>query len=101
MIQSGTALPLPLGPARWTLADREGALAWIFLLPSVVYIVALVAIPFVLAIGFAFSDVSAGDPSFDWAGFRNFAAAFDDPVLHPSRAARALYPVVRACEHVV
>ncbi|MGH3758383.1 carbohydrate ABC transporter permease [Actinophytocola sp.] len=67
--------------ARRTLADREGALAWIFLLPSVVYIVALVAVPFVLAIGFAFSDVSAGDPTFDWAGFRNFARAFDDPVF--------------------
>ena len=36
------------------LADRDGALAWLFLLPSVIYIIALVAIPFVLAIGFAF-----------------------------------------------
>jgi len=74
--------PTPVkGPARRRLADRDGALAWIFLLPSVVYIIALVAIPFALAIGFAFSDVSAGDPSFDWAGFRNFARAFDDPVF--------------------
>lgn len=76
------AEPTPVSAApRRRLADREGALAWIFLLPSVVYIVVLVAIPFVLAIGFAFSDVSAGDPSFDWAGFRNFTAAFDDPVF--------------------
>ena len=72
--------PVP-APGKRTLADREGALAWIFLLPSVVYIIALVAVPFVLAIGFAFSDVTAGDPSFDWAGFDNFAAAFDDPVF--------------------
>ncbi|HEX6359368.1 sugar ABC transporter permease [Actinophytocola sp.] len=69
------------GPARRTLADRDGALAWIFLLPSVAYIVVLVAVPFVLAIGFAFSDVTAGDPSFDWAGIRNFTRAFDDPVF--------------------
>jgi multiple sugar transport system permease protein len=67
--------------ARRRLADREGVLAWIFLLPSVVYIIALVAIPFALAIAFAFSDVSAGDPSFDWAGMRNFARAFEDPVF--------------------
>lgn len=74
--------PTPVaGPARRRIADREGALAWIFLLPSVVYIIALVGIPFALAIGFAFSDVSAGDPSFDWVGFRNFARAFDDPVF--------------------
>jgi ABC-type sugar transport system permease subunit len=76
------AAPAPVSPfARRRIADREGVLAWIFLLPSVVYIVVLVAVPFVLAIGFAFSDVTAGDPSFDWAGFRNFAAAFDDPVF--------------------
>lgn len=74
--------PTPVRPvARRTLADQDGALAWIFLLPSVVYIIALVAIPFVLAIGFAFSDVTAGDPSFDWVGFRNFVGAFDDPVF--------------------
>jgi multiple sugar transport system permease protein len=69
---------------RQRLADRDGALAWIFLLPSVVYIVALVAIPFFLAIAFAFSDVTAGDPSYDWAGLRNFRRAFDDPVFWAS-----------------
>lgn len=74
--------PTPVGvPARRRIADRDNVLAWIFLLPSVVYIVALVAVPFVLAMGFAFSDVSAGDPSFDWVGLRNFTAAFDDPVF--------------------
>ncbi len=66
---------------RQRLADRDSALAWIFLMPSVVYIVALVAVPFVLAIGFALSDVTAGDPSFDWVGTRNFRRAFDDPVF--------------------
>src|SRR4029079_6360281 len=50
-------------PARRRLAARDGLLAWGFLLPSVVYIVALVGVPFVLAIAFAFSDVTAGDPS--------------------------------------
>jgi multiple sugar transport system permease protein len=63
------------------LSDREGFLAWLFLMPSVIYIVALVAVPFGLAIAFALSDVTAGDPSFDYVGFRNFRAAFDDPVF--------------------
>lgn len=66
---------------RRRLADRDGLLAWAFLLPSVVYIVALVAIPFLLAIAFSVSDVTAGDPSFDWAGLRNYQAVFDDPVF--------------------
>jgi multiple sugar transport system permease protein len=69
---------------RKRLADRDGALAWIFLMPSVLYIVVLVAIPFVLAVGFALSDVTAGDPSFDWVGLANFRAIFDDPVFWQS-----------------
>jgi multiple sugar transport system permease protein len=66
---------------RRRLADRDGALAWLFLMPSVVYIVGLVAIPFALAVGFAVSDVTAGDPSFDFVGARNFTAIFHDPVF--------------------
>jgi multiple sugar transport system permease protein len=67
--------------ARRRFADREGALAWVFLLPSVVYIIALVALPFGLAIAFAVSDVSAGDPSYDYVGTLNFERVFDDPVF--------------------
>jgi multiple sugar transport system permease protein len=67
--------------ARVRLADREGFLAWVFLVPTVVYIVALVAVPFGIAVAFAFSDVTAGDPSFDWVGLRNFERVFDDPVF--------------------
>jgi multiple sugar transport system permease protein len=66
---------------RRRLADRDGLLAWLFLLPAVVYVVALVAVPFVLALGFAFSDVSAGDPSFDWVGWDAFRRVFDDPIF--------------------
>lgn len=80
-LEHGSAKP---GRSRRRLVDRDGALAWIFLLPSVVYIIALVAIPFSLAIAFAFSDVTAGDPSYDWVGLQNFRRAFDDPVFWTS-----------------
>jgi multiple sugar transport system permease protein len=70
--------------ARRTLADREGALAWLFLLPSVIYIVALVAVPFFLAIAFAFSDVTTGNPTYDWAGLSAYRRAFADPVFWQS-----------------
>ena len=53
-------------------------LSWLFLVPTVVYVVALVAIPFGLAIAFAFSDVTTGDPSFDWVGLANFQHIFAD-----------------------
>jgi multiple sugar transport system permease protein len=66
---------------RRRLSDSEGFLAWVLLLPSVIYIVALVAIPFFLAIAFSLSDVTTGDPSFDWVGFANFEAVLADSVF--------------------
>ncbi len=51
------------------------------LLPSVFYIVALVAFPFFLAIAYSLSDVTVGDPSYDFVGLRNFRAILDDPVF--------------------
>lgn len=81
--QATEAQPEPSAPppARRRFADKDGALAWVFLLPSVVYIIALVAFPFGLAIAFAVSDVTAGDPSYDYVGLINFERAFDDPVF--------------------
>ncbi|MGZ4665695.1 MAG: sugar ABC transporter permease, partial [Frankiaceae bacterium] len=69
---------------RRRLSDREGFLAAAFLLPSIVYIIALVALPFFLAIAFSLSDVTAGNPDFDGVGFRNFQRIFDDPVFWTS-----------------
>jgi multiple sugar transport system permease protein len=85
--------PPELG-GRTTLADREGFLAPIFLLPAVVYIIALVAIPLLLAIAFAFSDVTVGDPSFEWVGLRNFDAIFDDPVFWRSLRNTLVFTVI-------
>lgn len=66
------------------LFDRDGVLAPLMLLPSVIYIVALVAIPFFLAIAYSLSDVTVGDPSFDYVGLRNFRAVLKDPVFRRS-----------------
>ena len=69
------------GRGRRFLFDRDGVLAPLMLLPSVVYIVALVGIPFFLAIAYSLSDVTVGDPSYDFVGLRNFRAILDDPVF--------------------
>ncbi|WP_433505123.1 carbohydrate ABC transporter permease [Pseudonocardia halophobica] len=66
---------------RRRLTDRDGVLAWLFLAPAVVYILALVGVPFLLAVAFSFSDVTGGDPSFDWTGLQNFGRVFADPVF--------------------
>lgn len=87
--------PPPVGlRVRETLADREGFLAPLFLLPAVVYIIALVAIPLLMALAFAFSDVTVGDPSFEWVGLRNFDAIFDDPVFWRSLRNTLVFTVI-------
>ncbi|MGH3658778.1 MAG: carbohydrate ABC transporter permease, partial [Micromonosporaceae bacterium] len=81
-------------PARRRLADSESFLAWALLLPSVVYIVVLVAVPFALAIAFSLSDVTAGDPSFDWVGLENFQAVLGDSVFWRSLGNTFLFTTV-------
>jgi multiple sugar transport system permease protein len=71
----------PRGDGHRPVADREGLLAPLFLLPAIVYIIALVAIPFFLAIAFSLTDVTAGDPSLDWVGLQNFEDIFHDPIF--------------------
>ncbi|MDQ4053065.1 MAG: sugar ABC transporter permease [Actinomycetota bacterium] len=80
--------------ARARLADREGVLGWFFLAPTVVYVVALVAVPFGLAIAFAFSDVTSGDPSYDWVGLENFHRVFDDRVFWRSLGNTLIFTAV-------
>jgi multiple sugar transport system permease protein len=77
---------------RWT--DREGVLGRVFLLPTVIYIVGLVAVPFFLAIAYSFSDVTAGQPSYDWVGIRNYVRIFGDPVFWRSLQNTLVFTVI-------
>lgn len=79
---------------RVRLGDREGFLARVMLLPAVVYVVALVAVPFLLAIGYSVSDVTAGDPSFDFVGLRQYRAVVNDPVFRKSLGNTLLFTAV-------
>lgn len=60
------------------LLDRSRLLGPLMLMPAVIYIVALVGIPFVLAIAYAFSDATVGDQSLHWVGLDNFRSVWDD-----------------------
>jgi len=67
------------------LLDRQRLLGPLLLLPAIVYIVALVGIPFVIAILYGFSDVTVGDQSIDWIGLDNYRA-----VIHNKTFQQAL-----------
>ncbi len=71
-------------PRRRYWLDNERVLGTIFMSPAVIYIVALVGFPFVLAVIFAFSDVTTGSRGFDFVGFDNFDRILDDPVFRRS-----------------
>jgi len=95
--ESGAATSRPTAPpgaARARLADRESVLAPLFLLPTVVYIIGLVIVPFFLAIAFSFTDVTAGDPSLDWVGFDNFNAILHDSVFWESLKNSVVFTVI-------
>ncbi|MDP8974553.1 MAG: sugar ABC transporter permease, partial [Actinomycetota bacterium] len=67
------------------LLEREKVLGPLMLLPAVFYIVALVGIPLVLAVLYAFTNVTVGDPRIDGAGdfvgLDNFRAVLSDSVF--------------------
>jgi multiple sugar transport system permease protein len=95
------AVHAQIGAARRGLADRDGFLAPLFLLPSVVYIIGLVAIPFFLALAFSFTDITTGDPSLDFAGLRNYRAIFDDPIFWRSLRNTLLFTTISTVLTVV
>lgn len=64
-----------------SLLDQERFLAFIMLAPAVLYIVALVGFPFVMAILYGFSDATVGSPAIDNLSFDTFAAVLGNNVF--------------------
>lgn len=67
------------------LLEDEKVLGPLLLAPAIVYIVALVGFPLVLAVLYAFSSATAGDPRLDsvndFVGLKNFRQVLNDTVF--------------------
>jgi multiple sugar transport system permease protein len=61
--------------------DRRRILAPVMIAPALLYIVALVGFPFVLAILYSLSDATTGNPSIHFVGLKNFVTILHDPVF--------------------
>ncbi|MGE5662922.1 MAG: carbohydrate ABC transporter permease [Deltaproteobacteria bacterium] len=72
------------GVARPGIRDRQDTLAKILIAPAVLYIVAMIGFPFVLAILYSLSDVTTGDPTLRLVGLRNFRLILEDSVFRLS-----------------
>jgi len=61
--------------------EQERLLATVMIAPAVLYIVALIGFPFVLAIVYSLSDATTGDPALRLVGLRTFGLVLRDPVF--------------------
>jgi multiple sugar transport system permease protein len=75
-------------------SDREALLGPLFLFPAVVYIIALVGVPFLIALAYSVTDVTAGNTSLDFVGLRNFQAILKTPQFTTSLTNTITFTVV-------
>lgn len=76
------------------LSDNPRFLAGVFMAPTIIYILALVGFPFVLAIIYAFTDITTGSPDLEFVGFNTFRAVLADPVFRRALANTFWFAVI-------
>jgi multiple sugar transport system permease protein len=76
------------------LSDNPRFLAGVFMSPAVIYIIALVGFPFVLAIIYSFTDISTGNPELNFVGFETFRRVLADPVFREALLNTFLFAVI-------
>jgi multiple sugar transport system permease protein len=76
------------------LSDNPRFLAGLFMSPAVIYIIALVGFPFVLAIIYSFTNISTGNPELDFVGFETFRRVLADPVFREALWNTFLFAVI-------
>jgi len=81
-------------PRKRYLSDNPRFLAGLFMSPAVIYIIALVGFPFVLAIIYAFTDISTGNPDLDFVGWETFRRVLADPVFREALWNTFLFAVI-------
>jgi multiple sugar transport system permease protein len=76
------------------LSDSPLFLAGLFMSPAVVYIIALVGFPFVLAIIYSFTNISTGNPELNFVGLETFRRVLADPVFREALWNTFLFAVI-------
>jgi multiple sugar transport system permease protein len=89
---SAVALPETREGRFWF--DRESVLGPLLLLPAVIYIIALVGVPLVLAVLYSLSDATIGDQSIDFVGLKNFQDALANATFRTALYNTFLFTIV-------
>jgi multiple sugar transport system permease protein len=87
----------PAGGTRGGILDRESTLAKLMIAPAILFIVAMIGVPFVLAVLYSLSDATTGDPTIRIVGLRNFRAALADPVFRLSLWNTVIFTLISQC----
>lgn len=95
-MSSSDVAPVADDAPRWQTnwLDDEAALGRVLLAPAVIYIIALVGFPFLLAIVYSLSDATVGSTSLDFVGLRNFRRVLDDPTFWTSLRNALIFTLV-------
>lgn len=82
-------------PTFWGhLVDSERLLAPLMIAPAILYIVALIGFPFLMAIYYSLSDATIGNLSLNFVGLRNFIAVIEDPIFRQSLKNTIIFTLV-------
>ncbi len=92
-VRDAVAGELQERPRRYLL-DREGLLGPLLLLPSVAYLLGLVGFPLLMAILYAFTDITTGRPVLHFVGLATFRSVLGDPVFRSSLRNTVVFTVV-------
>jgi multiple sugar transport system permease protein len=76
------------------VADDPKALARILIAPALIYIGAVIGVPFVLSLWFAVSDVTVSSAAGHYVGLENFRSAMGDPSFRRALRNTFLFAVV-------
>jgi multiple sugar transport system permease protein len=81
-------------PRKTSLLDNERFLSIAMLLPAVIYVILLVGVPFFIAILFAFSDVTVGEPALDHFTFDTFQRVISDPNFQRALVNNVVFTII-------
>ncbi len=81
-------------PWHRTPEGRALTLGFAMFSPAILYIVALIGVPFVLAFVYAFSDIKVGSVAFHWVGLENFRSILESPSFRKALANSFIFTII-------
>jgi multiple sugar transport system permease protein len=76
------------------LLDKESVLGPLMLTPLLIYLLALIGLPLLLVIYYAFTDATTGSESFSFVGFDTFQRTLDDSVFRTALRNTVVFTVI-------